>query len=48
MSQKRKIRLYTLDEIKDDLIGKKGTVKRDMYEQELRMEFLGEMIKRLG
>ena len=30
--------LYTLDEIKDEFIGKKGTTKRDLYEQELQRE----------
>ncbi len=47
MSVKNKMKLYTLDEIKNDFIGKKGTVRRDRYEQELRMELLGEMIRQV-
>jgi len=47
MAAKNKMRLYTLDEIKNDFIGKKGTVRRDRYEQELRAELLGEMIRQV-
>ncbi len=35
----------TLDEMKDELIGKIGTQERDEYEYELRMEILGRMIR---
>ncbi|HZV69748.1 MAG TPA: helix-turn-helix transcriptional regulator [Saprospiraceae bacterium] len=41
------MKLYTLDEIKQEFIGKKGTVKRDTYEQVLQMEVLGEMIRQV-
>ncbi|NTW32805.1 MAG: helix-turn-helix transcriptional regulator [Bacteroidetes bacterium] len=41
------MRLYSLDEIKDEFIGKKGTAKRDNYEQELQLEVLGDMIKQV-
>jgi len=37
---------YTLDQIKDELIGKKGTPDRDQYEYDLKMEILGELIKK--
>jgi HTH-type transcriptional regulator/antitoxin HipB len=30
---------YTLDEVKDKYLGKKGTVERDAYENELRLDF---------
>ena len=40
-----KLRIYTLDEAKDKYLGKVGTDKRDKYEYELRLDFLGEMIK---
>jgi HTH-type transcriptional regulator / antitoxin HipB len=40
-----KLRIYTLDEAKDKHLGKVGTDKRDMYEYELRLDLLGEMIK---
>jgi HTH-type transcriptional regulator/antitoxin HipB len=36
---------YTLSEIEDKYIGKKGTPERDAYEYELKMELLGRMIK---
>lgn len=40
-----KLRIYTLDEAKDKLLGEIGTDKRDKYEYELRLDLLGEMIK---
>jgi DNA-binding XRE family transcriptional regulator len=39
------MKTYTLDEVQDKLIGKKGTPERDEYEYELRMELLAQMIK---
>jgi DNA-binding XRE family transcriptional regulator len=42
----KKIKKYSLDEIKDEFIGKKGSTERDEYEYELRMEVLGELIKK--
>ncbi len=41
-----KLRIYTLDEAKDKHLGKIGTIKRDKYEYELRLDLLGEMIKK--
>ena len=41
----KKDKTYSLQEMKDKFIGKVGTVKRDEYEYELRMEVLGKMIK---
>ena len=38
---KEKIKSYSLDEMKDEFIGKKGTKERDEYEYELRMDVLG-------
>ena len=37
---------YSLAEMKDKYIGKKGTSSRDEYEYELRMDVLGHMIKK--
>lgn len=37
---------YSLAEMKDRYIGKVGTIDRDEYEYELRMDVLGKMIKR--
>jgi HTH-type transcriptional regulator/antitoxin HipB len=45
MATKSKMKLYTMDQIKDEFIGKRGTIKREKYEQELQMELLGDMIK---
>ena len=42
----KKLKTYTLDEVKDDIIGKVGTTKRDAYEYELNMEVLSFMIKK--
>lgn len=42
---KEKIKSYSLEEMKDEFIGKVGTEERDEYEYELRMDVLGKMIK---
>lgn len=36
---------YTLDEVQDTLIGKKGTPDRDIFEYELQMDLIGKAIK---
>jgi len=46
MENTTKIKTYTFDQLKDKHIGKVGTEKRDKYEYELRLDLLGEMIKR--
>jgi len=38
-------KVYSLSEMKDKYIGETGTVERDEYEYELRMDILGRMIK---
>ncbi|MCM4166068.1 hypothetical protein KCTC52924_02980 [Arenibacter antarcticus] len=43
--EKKKIKMMTLDQMKDKDIGKVGTPERDKYEFDLSMEVLGEMIK---
>ena len=40
------LKIYTLEEAKDKHFGKIGTENRDKYEYELRLDLLGEMIKR--
>ena len=40
-----KLKLYSLDEITDEYIGKTGTPKRDAFEYELRLDLIGEAIK---
>ncbi|WP_026810163.1 helix-turn-helix domain-containing protein [Arenibacter latericius] len=44
-TKKKKMRMMTLDQMKDNDIGIIGTAERDKYEFDLRMEILGEMIK---
>ena len=40
------LKTYTLDEITDKFIGKKGTPKRDAFENELRLELIGDAIRK--
>ena len=40
-----KMKTYSLSEMEDKYIGKKGTTERDEYEYELRMDLLGQMIR---
>ena len=42
----KKLKKYSLDEIKDEAIGKKNSKKRMVYEHELQMEIIGELIKK--
>jgi len=46
MKASDKLKTYTIEEAKDKHLGKIGTEKRDNYEYELRLDLLGEMIKR--
>lgn len=39
------MKTYSLDMIKDKYLGKEGTPKRDAYENELRIDLIGEAIK---
>lgn len=43
---KGKLKSYTLAEVKDEFVGRKGTPEREQYEYELRMDVLGHMIKK--
>src|SRR5450759_2206026 len=40
-----KLKLYSIDEITDEFIGKPGTPKREAFEYELRLDVIGEAIK---
>lgn len=44
--QKEKIKLYSLDQLTDKHVGKKGTARREKFESELQLELLGEAIKK--
>nr|WP_026839443.1 helix-turn-helix domain-containing protein [Gillisia sp. JM1] len=39
------MKTYSLDEVTDKYIGKKGTQKRDEFENELRLDLIGNAIK---
>ena len=39
------MKAYSLEELTDKYIGKKGTKKRDEFENELRLDLLGQAIK---
>lgn len=45
MKAKEKIKMVTLDQLKDKHIGEIGTPERDKYEFDLKVEILGQMIK---
>lgn len=39
------MKTYTLDQVQDELVGKIGTAKRDLFEYELQMDLIGKAIK---
>ena len=39
------MKTYSLDEVQDKLLGKKGTAGRDLFEYELQMDLMGKAIK---
>ena len=41
----KRVKTYSLDQMKDEFIGKPGSIAREDYEYELRMDVLGKMIK---
>ncbi|MCO5235008.1 MAG: helix-turn-helix domain-containing protein [Chitinophagaceae bacterium] len=41
------MKTYSLDELTDKYIGKKGTQKRNEFENELRLDLLGQTIKQV-
>ncbi|MDP2336724.1 MAG: helix-turn-helix transcriptional regulator [Bacteroidota bacterium] len=42
---KQRLKTFTLEEITDKYIGQAGTPKREAFENELRLDLLGEAIK---
>jgi HTH-type transcriptional regulator / antitoxin HipB len=40
-----RLKLYSLEEITDEYIGKSGTPKREAFEYELRLDLIGQAIK---
>ena len=45
MKKKNSLRSYTLDELTDKYVGKRGTSKREAFEYKLTLETMGEAIK---
>ena len=45
--ENKELTMFTLDQIKDEFIGEKGSEKRTIYEQELQLEILGDLIKKV-
>jgi len=45
--KKKELESISLDEFKDKYIGKVGTSERDQYEFELKLDILGEIIRRI-
>jgi DNA-binding XRE family transcriptional regulator len=43
----KELKMFSLDQIKDEFIGEIGTEKRTQYEQELQLEVVGEMIRKV-
>lgn len=41
------LKMFSFDEIKNEFIGEIGTPKRILYEQELQMEMMGDLIKKV-
>ncbi|MBU0489367.1 MAG: helix-turn-helix domain-containing protein [Bacteroidetes bacterium] len=44
-NREKPLKTYTLDEVTDKHIGKRGTAKREAFENELRLDLLGEAIR---
>jgi HTH-type transcriptional regulator/antitoxin HipB len=42
----KKMKTYTLEELTDQYIGKKGSSNREQFEFELKLDILGDMIKK--
>ena len=43
--KKQGLKTYTLEEVTDKYIGKRGTPKRETFEHELRLDLLGKAIR---
>ena len=46
-TKNKELEIYTLDQIKDEFIGEIGTERRTLYEQELKLATIGEMIRKV-
>ncbi len=41
------MKIYTLNEVQDELIRKKGTPERDLFESELQIDLVGQTIRKV-
>ncbi len=46
-NKEKELEMFTFDQIKNEFIGETGSVKRTLYEQELQMEIIGDLIKKI-
>ena len=46
-TKNKELEIFTFDQIKNEFIGEIGTEKRIQYEQELQVELMGEMIRKV-
>ena len=46
-NKENELELFTFDQIKNEFIGEVGTAKRTLYEQELQLEVIGDLIKKV-
>jgi len=46
-TKSKELEVFTFDQIKDEFIGEIGTERRTQYEQELQLEMMGEMIRKV-
>ena len=46
-NKEKELEMFSFDKIKDEFIGEAGTQKRILYEQELQMKILGDLIKKV-
>jgi len=46
-TKNKELKMFSFDQIKHEFIGEIGTERRTRYEQELQLEILGEMIKKV-
>jgi HTH-type transcriptional regulator/antitoxin HipB len=46
-NKEKELEMFTFDQIKNEFIGETGSVKRTLYEQELQIEIIGDLIKKI-
>jgi DNA-binding XRE family transcriptional regulator len=46
-NKEKEFEMFTFDQIKNEFIGEIGSVKRTVYEQELQLEIIGGLIKKI-